>query len=121
MNVHEYQAKALLESFGVAVPAGGSRRRPPRPRRRPAHRDPGGRREGAGARGRPRQGRRHQAREVAQRGEAARERDPRHDARHAPDRPEGKLVRKVYVEAGCEIARELYLALALDRATEASR
>ena len=29
---------------------------------------------------------------------------------------EGKLVRKVYVEAGSEIARELYLALALDRA-----
>src|SRR5262245_3842297 len=32
--------------------------------------------------------------------------------------PEGKLVRKVYVEAGSEIARELYLALTLDRATE---
>jgi succinyl-CoA synthetase beta subunit len=32
--------------------------------------------------------------------------------------PEGKLVRKVYVEAGSEIARELYLALTLDRASE---
>ena len=32
--------------------------------------------------------------------------------------PEGKLVRKVYVEAGSEIARELYLALLVDRASE---
>ena len=32
--------------------------------------------------------------------------------------PEGKLVHKVYVEAGSEIARELYLALLLDRAAE---
>jgi succinyl-CoA synthetase beta subunit len=31
---------------------------------------------------------------------------------------EGKLVRKVYVEAGCDIARELYLAILLDRETE---
>jgi succinyl-CoA synthetase beta subunit len=29
--------------------------------------------------------------------------------------PEGKLVRRVYVEAGCDIARELYLAFLLDR------
>ena len=31
---------------------------------------------------------------------------------------EGKLVRKVYVEAGSRIERELYLAILLDRATE---
>jgi succinyl-CoA synthetase beta subunit len=31
---------------------------------------------------------------------------------------DGKVVRKVWVEAGCEIARELYLAIALDRAEE---
>jgi len=29
--------------------------------------------------------------------------------------PEGKLVEKVFVEAGCDIARELYLGLTLDR------
>ena len=28
----------------------------------------------------------------------------------------GKVVRRVYIENGCDIARELYLALALDRA-----
>ena len=32
--------------------------------------------------------------------------------------PDGKVVHKVYVEAGSEIARELYIALLLDRATE---
>jgi succinyl-CoA synthetase beta subunit len=32
--------------------------------------------------------------------------------------PEGKLVRKLYLEAGCDIARELYLGIALDRAAE---
>jgi succinyl-CoA synthetase beta subunit len=38
---------------------------------------------------------------------------------HTPQTPpEGKLVRKVYVEAGSEIARELYLALLFDRAAE---
>ncbi|MCW8085067.1 ADP-forming succinate--CoA ligase subunit beta [Sabulicella glaciei] len=31
--------------------------------------------------------------------------------------PEGKLVSRVYVEAGCDIARELYLSLLLDRET----
>ncbi|MEM8666537.1 MAG: ADP-forming succinate--CoA ligase subunit beta [Planctomycetota bacterium] len=30
--------------------------------------------------------------------------------------PEGKTVNKVFVEAGCEIARELYLGIVLDRA-----
>jgi len=32
--------------------------------------------------------------------------------------PEGKIVHKVYVEAGSDIARELYLAILLDRAAE---
>lgn len=31
----------------------------------------------------------------------------------------GKLVRKVYVEAGCQIARELYLSMLVDRASRA--
>jgi succinyl-CoA synthetase beta subunit len=34
--------------------------------------------------------------------------------------PQGKLVRSVYIEAGSDIARELYLALTLDRASESS-
>ena len=31
--------------------------------------------------------------------------------------PEGKLVRKVYIEAGSKIAKEYYLALLMDRET----
>jgi succinyl-CoA synthetase beta subunit len=31
--------------------------------------------------------------------------------------PEGREVKRVYVEAGCDIARELYLALSIDRQT----
>jgi len=31
--------------------------------------------------------------------------------------PAGRLVRRLYVEAGCEIVRELYLSLLVDRAT----
>lgn len=31
--------------------------------------------------------------------------------------PEGKLVNQVFVESGCDIARELYLGIVLDRAT----
>src|SRR5262249_9488901 len=31
--------------------------------------------------------------------------------------PEGRVVKRVYVEAGVDIARELYLALSIDRAT----
>ena len=31
--------------------------------------------------------------------------------------PEGRDVKRVYVEAGCDIARELYLALSIDRGT----
>lgn len=33
--------------------------------------------------------------------------------------PKGKLVRKVYVEAGCNIAKEFYLSLLVDRAEKA--
>ena len=38
---------------------------------------------------------------------------------HTPQTPtEGKLVRKVYVEAGSDIADELYLAILFDRSEE---
>ena len=38
--------------------------------------------------------------------------------RSAQTGPEGKVVHKVYVEAGSSIARELYLGIVLDRAEE---
>ena len=43
-----------------------------------------------------------------------------HDAGHQADRPgRAATVQRVYVEAGCDIKRELYLSLLVDRATGA--
>jgi len=119
MNVHEYQAKELFRSYGVAVPEGGLATTP-------AEAEEVARRLGssvvvvkaqvhAGGRGKA--------------GGVKLARSPAEAKRHASSilgmtlvthqtGPQGRLVRKVYVEAGSEIARELYLALTLDRASE---
>ncbi len=116
MRIHEYQAKALLRKFGVAVPRGRLAQTPA---------------EAAEA-----------ARELATpicavkaqihaggRGKAggvklARDPDEARDhaeallgatLRTAQTGPEGQTVRKVYVEEGCRIERELYLGMTLDR------
>jgi succinyl-CoA synthetase beta subunit len=119
MNVHEYQAKALFRSFGVAVPLGDLATTPAEAEavakklgapvvvvKAQVH--AGGRGKGGGIK-------------LAK--------SPSEAKQHASEilgmtlvthqtGPEGKLVRKVYVEAGSEIERELYLALTLDRASE---
>ena len=119
MNVHEYQAKSLFRSFGVAVPDGELAPTPAEAEsvakklgapvavvKAQVH--AGGRGKGGGIK-------------LAK--------SPGEAKQHASELlgmtlvthqtgPEGKLVRKVYVEAGSEIARELYLALTLDRASE---
>jgi succinyl-CoA synthetase beta subunit len=119
MNVHEYQAKQLFREFGVAVPEGGLAETP-------AEAEAVAKRLGsdvvvvkaqihAGGRGKG--------------GGVKLAKSPAEAKQHASDilgmqlvthqtGPEGKLVRKVYVEAGSKIARELYLAITLDRATE---
>jgi succinyl-CoA synthetase beta subunit len=119
MNVHEYQAKALLRSFGVPVPEG-------RLASTPADAHDAARSLGAPvvvvkaqvhAGGRGKGGGIKLAKSAAEAKTAASEIlgmrlvTPQTGA-------EGKVVRKVYVEAGCDIARELYLAIALDRAEE---
>jgi succinyl-CoA synthetase beta subunit len=119
MNVHEYQAKSLFRQFGVAVPEGQLATTPAEAEavakqlgaplvvvKAQVH--AGGRGKGGGIKLAKSPGEaKQQASEILgmtlvtyQTG------------------PEGKLVRKVYVEAGSEIARELYLALTLDRASE---
>ncbi len=119
MNVHEYQAKALLRSFGVAVPEGILATTPAEAEQ--AARDlgtpivvvkaqvhAGGRGKGGGVK---------LAKSPAEAKQAASE--ILGMTLHTPQTPpEGKLVRKVYVEAGSDIARELYLAILLDRAEE---
>ena len=119
MNVHEYQAKQLFREFGVAVPEGGLAETP-------AEAEEVAKRLGtdvvvvkaqihAGGRGKG--------------GGVKLAKSPAEAKQHASDilgmqlvthqtGPEGKLVRKVYVEAGSDIERELYLAITLDRATE---
>jgi succinyl-CoA synthetase beta subunit len=116
MNVHEYQAKALLRAFGAPVPAGELATTPAEARDRAqklgvpvvvvkAQVHAGGRGKGGGIK---------LAKSPAEaETEAGRILGmtlvtPQTGAR-------GKLVRKVYIEAGSEIARELYLAITLDR------
>jgi succinyl-CoA synthetase beta subunit len=119
MNVHEYQAKSLFREFGVAVPEGELATTPAEAEAAAkrlavpvtvvkAQVHAGGRGKGGGI-------------QLAK--------SPAEAKKHASEilgmtlvthqtGPEGKLVRKVYVEAGSDIERELYLALTLDRATE---
>jgi succinyl-CoA synthetase beta subunit len=119
VNVHEYQAKALLREYGVAVPAGrlattpaeaeaAARELAVRPVVVKAQVHAGGRGKAGGIR---------LAASPAEAKQAASE-ILGMTLRSAQTGPEGKLVRKVYLEAGSAIARELYLGLALDRAEE---
>jgi succinyl-CoA synthetase beta subunit len=117
MNIHEYQAKALLKECGVAVLPGqvaytaDEAEAAARALGGPtwvvkAQIHAGGRGKGGGVK---------LARSVE-------------EVRQLADRmlgmtlvthqtgPEGKEVRRVYVEDGCEIARELYLGAVIDRA-----
>ena len=119
MNVHEYQAKALLREFGVAVPEGQLAGTPAEAEEAARSLDAplvvvkaqvhaGGRGKGGGIK---------LAKSPSEAKTAASE--ILGMTLHTPQTPpEGKVVRKVYVEAGSEIARELYLAIVLDRAEE---
>lgn len=118
MNIHEYQAKQLLKSFDVPVPEGGiafspeeafniasSLSSPVSVVKAQIH--AGGRGKGGGVK-------------LAK--------DPHEVKAYASDilgmtlitpqtGPQGKLVQKVYVEEGCNIAKEFYVSLLTDRAT----
>ena len=127
MNIHEYQAKSLLAKFGVTVPRGGVAFTPEEAEA--AARDLGGAvwvvksQIHAGGRG------------------AGRFKDDPDGAGgvrlcKSPDEvcdnaanmighvlvtkqtgPGGKEVKRLYIEEGCDIARELYLGMLIDRAT----
>ena len=119
MNVHEYQAKALFRSYGVAVPAGQLAKTPAEAEDAAkeiaapvvvvkAQIHAGGRGKGGGVK---------LAKSPAEAKQHASQILGMTLVTHQTG-PQGKLVRSVYVEAGSEIARELYLALTLDRASE---
>ncbi|MGC3998391.1 MAG: ADP-forming succinate--CoA ligase subunit beta [Anaeromyxobacter sp.] len=116
MKIHEYQAKEILRAHGVAVPRGLLATTPGEAAE--AARELGGEvcvvkaQIHAGGRGKG--------------GGVKLARSP-DEARHHAEAmlgmmlktpqtgPEGQKVRKVYVEEGCRIARELYLGMTLDR------
>ena len=125
MNIHEYQAKELLKRYGVAVPDGHVAWTPEEAAKA-AEKLPGPvfvvkSQIHAGGRGAGRF-----ADDPNGKGgvRVVRSRD---DVRVAADAmightlvtkqtgPAGRTVRRVYVEAGCDIARELYLSLLVDR------
>ena len=118
MNIHEYQAKAVLKSFGVSVPQGGIAFSPDEAVQHAeslggpvwvvkAQIHAGGRGKGGGVK-------------VVKSVD-----DVRAEADHMlgmtlithQTGPEGKEVGRVYIEEGSEIERELYLSILVDRAT----
>ena len=127
MNIHEYQAKELLAKYGIGIPAGhaaltveeaveGAKKLPGPLYVVKAQIHAGGRGKGTTKENPDQHGVQlvrsaEEAREVAQQllgktlvtiqtGE------------------EGKVVNQVLVEQGCDIARELYLGIVLDRASK---
>ncbi len=116
MDIHEYQAKDLLAKFGVPIPKGAvaytaaeavaaAERLGGTLWAVKAQIHAGGRGKAGGVK----LARSHE--EVAA---AARALIGRKLVTHQTG-PDGRDVKRVYVEAGCDIARELYLALSVDR------
>jgi succinyl-CoA synthetase beta subunit len=118
VKIHEYQAKEILRKFGVAVPRGYLAATPLEAEGAArqlgggvcavkAQIHAGGRGKGGGIK-------------LASSPEEARlqaEAVLGMMLRTPQTGPEGQEVRKVYVEEGCSIARELYLGMTLDRDT----
>jgi succinyl-CoA synthetase beta subunit len=119
MKIHEYQAKQILNRFGVQIPKGDVAETPSRAREIAEHVGPkvvlkaqvhaGGRGKGGGIR-------------LAS--------NPEEAEKLAQDMigmtlvthqtgPEGKLVRKILVEEALDIDKELYIGIVIDRAKEA--
>ncbi|MBO1326162.1 ADP-forming succinate--CoA ligase subunit beta [Acetobacter sp. TBRC 12305] len=126
MNIHEYQAKAILKSFGVPVPQGHVAHSPVEAKEiakslpgdvfvLKAQIHAGGRGAGHFV-GEPASGGVRIVRSAAEAERVACEMMDRVLVTRQTG-PSGRLVRRLYVEAGCAIARELYLSLLIDRAT----
>ena len=118
MNIHEYQAKGLLAKYGVAVPRGGvayTAEEAVEAAKRlggpvwvvKAQIHAGGRGKGGGVK---------VVKSIEEVREAAKRMIGMKLVTHQTG-PAGKEVRRVYVEEGCDIRRELYLGMLIDRAT----
>jgi succinyl-CoA synthetase beta subunit len=116
VKIHEYQAKEILKRFGVAVPRGQLATTPRQAEEAAralgggiwaikAQIHAGGRGKGGGIKLARSQ---EEAKNHAEALLGMMLKTPQTG-------PEGQKVRKVYVEEGCRIARELYLGMTLDR------
>ncbi|MCX7770499.1 MAG: ADP-forming succinate--CoA ligase subunit beta [Proteobacteria bacterium] len=117
MNIHEYQAKEILKKFGVPVPNGGVAFTPDEAYNVAkqlnsniyvvkAQIHAGGRGKAGGVK---------ICKSPEEVRESAKELIGKKLITHQTG-PEGKEVLKVYIEEGCEIAKELYLGVVIDRA-----
>src|SRR5262245_35771118 len=117
MNIHEFQAKEILKRFGVAVPRGIVASTPAEARAAAqelgggvcvvkAQIHAGGRGKGGGVK---------VVKSADEAAEKAREMLGKNLITHQTG-PEGRQVRRVLVEQGLNIEREVYLAMVLDRA-----
>jgi len=118
MNIHEYQAKELLKARGIPVPDGGVAYTPEEAVKVAENLEgdvyvvkaqihAGGRGKGGGVKVVKSL---EEVRQVSQEMIGMQLITPQTDAG-------GQEVKRVYIEQGCDIARELYLGLLVDRAT----
>ena len=119
MNVHEYQAKAILRNFGVPVPEGHvvyninsardwAKRLGDGPYAVKAQIHAGGRGKGGGVK---------IAKTADEVKQYARDMFGMTLVTHQTG-PEGKIVKRVLIESGCDIADEFYISFLVDRATD---
>ncbi len=119
MKVHEYQAKELFKQYGIPVPRGGVAETPEEARK--IAESLGGNlfvvKAQVHAGGRGKAGGVKLARSVDEVYEIAKNMIGMKLVTHQTG-PEGKIVRKVLVEEGLNIEKELYMGMVIDRATE---
>ncbi|MDF2366410.1 ADP-forming succinate--CoA ligase subunit beta [Sneathiella sp.] len=119
MNIHEYQAKSLLAKYGVTVPKGGVAYTSEEAKtvaqelggpvwvvKSQIH--AGGRGKGGGVK---------VVKSTEEVSSTAKSMIGMQLVTHQTG-PEGKEVKRVYIEEGCDIARELYLGAIIDRAKD---
>src|SRR4051812_21836255 len=118
MNIHEYQAKALIGKYGVATPPGHVAYTPEEAVQ--AAQKMGGSvwvvKAQIHAGGRGKAGGVKVVKSIDEVKAAAQKMLGMTLVTHQTG-PAGKVVKRIYVEAGCDIKRELYLGMLVDRAT----
>ncbi|QCT94588.1 ADP-forming succinate--CoA ligase subunit beta [Caminibacter mediatlanticus TB-2] len=119
MNIHEYQAKEIFRKYGVPTPRGGVAFSAPEARK--VAEELGGNlwvvKAQIHAGGRGKAGGVKLARSLDEVEEIAKEMLGMTLVTHQTG-PEGKVVKKVYIEEGADIKAEYYLGMVLDRALE---